>query len=308
MTHSGDIVCSDIGKVFSTGKVALSSVDLSIPANGIFALIGRNGAGKTTLTRILSTLLEPSSGKATIEGLDVMEDAKILRERMSVVPQEGRAVQWMTPLQSVSSYLLWRGMTFKESREKGSEALAQVGLADVSDRLNRTLSGGMKRKVLVAMVIAAGSDYIFLDEPTTGLDPISRQEIWSLMTDLAKDRFIFLTTHYLEEAEMVADRIGILDGGRLLALGSMDELRRRIRHQYSVKVPKGIDLPEVDGTVLDRRDGQVQIMTTQEEALRLSRTLIERKVQFSLNPIDLDDIFSDVVGGGTLNDDQDGGK
>ena len=308
MVHDGEIVCSDIGKVFSTGKKALTSVDFSIPANGIFALIGRNGAGKTTLTRILSTLLEPSSGKATIEGLDVMSDAKQLRERMSVVPQEGRAVQWMTPLQSVSSYLLWRGMTYRESRTKGSEALAHVGLADVANKLNRTLSGGMKRKVLVAMVIAAESEYIFLDEPTTGLDPISRQEIWNLMTDLSKDRFIFLTTHYLEEAEMVADRIGILESGRLLALGSMDDLRKRVRHQYSVKAPKGVELPEVEGEVLVRKDGQVQIMTTQEEALHLSRILIEKKAQFSLNPIDLDDIFSVVVGGGTLNDDEGGGK
>jgi ABC-2 type transport system ATP-binding protein len=308
MVRDGEIVCSDIGKVFSTGKKALISVDFSIPANGIFALIGRNGAGKTTLTRILSTLLEPSSGKATIEGLDVMSDAKQLRERMSVVPQEGRAVQWMTPLQSVSSYLLWRGMTYRESRTKGSEALAQVGLADVANKLNRTLSGGMKRKVLVAMVIAAESEYIFLDEPTTGLDPISRQEIWNLMTDLSKDRFIFLTTHYLEEAEMVADRIGILESGRLLALGSMDDLRKRVRHQYSVKAPKGVELPEVEGEVLVRKDGQVQIMTTQEEALHLSRILIEKKAQFSLNPIDLDDIFSVVVGGGTLNDDEGGGK
>jgi ABC-2 type transport system ATP-binding protein len=308
MVHDGEIICSDIGKVFSTGKKALTSVDFSIPANGIFALIGRNGAGKTTLTRILSTLLEPSSGKATIEGLDVMADAKKLRERMSVVPQEGRAVQWMTPLQSVSSYLLWRGMTYKESRTKGSEALAQVGLADVANKLNRTLSGGMKRKVLVAMVIAAESEYIFLDEPTTGLDPISRQEIWNLMTDLSKDRFIFLTTHYLEEAEMVADRIGILDSGRLLALGSMDDLRKRIKHQYSVKAPKGVELPDVEGEVLVRKDGQVQIMTTQEEALRLSGILIEKKAQFSLNPVDLDDIFSVVVGGGTLKDDLGGGK
>jgi ABC-2 type transport system ATP-binding protein len=304
MEKNSEIVCTDIGKVFSNGKVALSSVNFSIPANGIFALIGRNGAGKTTLTRVLSTLLEPSSGKATIDGLDVMADAKLLRERMSVVPQEGRAVQWMSPLQSVSSYLLWRGMSYRESRSKAAEALAQVGLGDVADRLNRTLSGGMKRKVLVAMVIAAESEFIFLDEPTTGLDPISRQEIWNLMTDLSKDHFIFLTTHYLEEAEMVADRIGILDDGKLLALGSMDDLRKNIKHQYSVKVPKGVDLPKVEGKVLVRKDGQVQILTTQDEAQRLSRILIDRKAQFSLNPVNLDDIFTDAVGGATLNGDE----
>jgi ABC-2 type transport system ATP-binding protein len=301
MAHPGEIVCADIGKVFDTGKRALSSVNFTIPASGIFALIGRNGAGKTTLTRILSTLLEPTSGGATIDGLDIMEDAKRLRERMAVVPQEGRAVHWMTPMQSISSYLLWRGVSYRESRIRAKEALAQVGLSEVADRLNRRLSGGMKRKVLAAMVIASDAQFIFLDEPSTGLDPISRQELWNLMTELGKDRFIFLTTHYLEEAEMVADRIGILDDGKLLALGSMDELRMNIKHQYSVKVQKGVELPEVEGKVLARRDGQTQIMTTQDEALRLSRMLIEKKVQFSLNPINLDDIFSDVVGGGTLN-------
>ena len=98
MAHSGEIVCADIGKVFDNGKQALSSVNFTIPASGIFALIGRNGAGKTTLTRILSTLLEPTLGKATIYGLDVMADANKLRERMAVVPQEGRTVAWMTPV------------------------------------------------------------------------------------------------------------------------------------------------------------------------------------------------------------------
>ena len=300
MAYSGEIVCANVGKVFDNGKQALSSVNFTIPASGIFALIGRNGAGKTTLTRILSTLLEPTSGRATIDGLDVMEDAKGLRERMAVVPQEGRAVHWMTPLQSISSYLLWRGVSYRESRIRAKEALAQVGLSEMADRLNRRLSGGMKRKVLAAMVIASDAQFIFLDEPSTGLDPISRQELWNLMTELGKDRFIFLTTHYLEEAEMVADRIGILDNGKLLALGSMDELRMNIKYQYSVKVQKGVELPPVEGKVLARRDGQTQIMTTQEEALRLSRILIEKKAQFSLNPINLDDIFSDAVGGATL--------
>ena len=308
MTHSGKIVCSDIGKVFETGKEALSSVDLTIPANGIFALIGRNGAGKTTLTRILSTLLEPTTGTATIDGLDVMADAKMLRERMAVVPQEGKAISWMTPLQSVSSYLMWRGMSYGESRSKARDTLAQVGLGEVVDRLNRKLSGGMKRKVLVAMVIASDSEFIFLDEPSTGLDPISRQDLWNLMTELSKERFIFLTTHYLEEAETVADRIGILDDGKLLALGSMDQLRTKIKHQYSVKVQKGVELPEVEGKVLIRRDGQVHIMTTQDEALRLSQILILRKAQFSLNPIKLDDIFYDVVGGMTLNEEETDGE
>src|SRR5208283_5680841 len=122
MSGHGGLVCDGVGKVYPNGKRALSAIDLVVPTSGIFALIGRNGAGKTTLTRILSTILEPSSGRATIDGLDVMADAKKLRERMAVVPQEGRTVAWMTPIQTVSAYLLWRGLDYRESLKRAEEA------------------------------------------------------------------------------------------------------------------------------------------------------------------------------------------
>jgi ABC-2 type transport system ATP-binding protein len=295
MSGSGDLTCERISKVYPNGKKALSAVDFSIPTSGIFALIGRNGAGKTTLTRILSTILEPSSGRATIGGLDVMADANRLRQRMAVVPQEGRTISWTTPTQMIRSYLMWRGLGYEESRVKAREAIARVGLEKHADRLNSTLSGGMKRKVLVAMVIASEAELVFLDEPSTGLDPISRQELWNLLTDLGKTRFVFLTTHYLEEAEQVADRIGILNGGSLIALGSMPELRSKLVHQYSVKAPKGTPLPQFEGETIPRRDGQVQIMTTEDAALTISKSLIERKTQFSVNPVTLDDIFHYLV-------------
>jgi ABC-2 type transport system ATP-binding protein len=296
MTYSSEITCEGITKVYGGSKMALSSVSFTIPAHGIFAVIGRNGAGKTTLARILSTLLEPSSGRATIDGLDVMADAKRLRERMAVVPQEGRTISWMTPVQTVSAYLLWRGVERKEANRRADEAVARVGLQEQSNRLNRTLSGGMKRKVLVAMVLASDSEFIFLDEPSTGLDPISRQELWKLLMGLGKDRFVFLTTHYLEEAEHVADRIGILNDGKLMALGRMEELRGRLVHQYSLKVPVGVDLRVVAGEKIDLGNGQLQVLTTQEEALRISKSLIEAKAQFSVNPVTLDDIFTYMVG------------
>ena len=296
MARTGEIQCEDISKVYGTGKQALSSVSFSIPAQGIFAVIGRNGAGKTTLTRILSTLLEPSSGRASIDGLDVMVDAKKLRERMAVVPQEGRTVAWMTPVQTVSAYLLWRGIGYRESLKRAEEAVVRVGLEKQADRLNRTLSGGMKRKVVVAMVLASDSEFIFLDEPSTGLDPISRQELWKLLIDLGKDRFVLLTTHYLEEAESVADRIGILNDGRLLTLGSMDELRRTLKHQYSLKVARGVDLKVAEGEIVTLSNGQLQVLTTQDEALEISKRLIEQRAQFSVNPVTLDDIFTYKVG------------
>jgi ABC-2 type transport system ATP-binding protein len=296
MSTTGELLCTNISKSYGGGKMALSSIDFSVPTRGIFALIGRNGAGKTTLARILATVLEPTTGRATIDGLDVMADANRLRERMSVVPQEGRTVPWMTPVQTISSYLLWRGASYREARERAREAASVVGLGDHMDRLNSTLSGGMKRKVLVAMVIASGADYIFLDEPSTGLDPISRQELWELLIDLGRKHFLFLTTHYLEEAEQVADRIGILEGGKLLALGTMDELRDRLRFQYSVRVAEGATVPEGEGTTTVGRDGQLQIMTTKDRAMRISRSLIEQDAQFAVNPVTLDDIFYHVVG------------
>lgn len=290
------MVCENLTKVYGNGKEALAEVSFTIPTRGIFALIGRNGAGKTTLTRVLSTLLEPSSGRATIDGLDVMADAAALRDRMAVVPQEGRVIPWMSPVQMITSYLLWRGIPYREAKRKARDAVDLVGIQEHADRLNRTLSGGMKRKALVAMVIASGADLIFLDEPSTGLDPISRRELWDLLIGISKDRFLFMTTHYLEEAEAIAGRIGILDGGRLLTMGTMAELRAELGRQYVLRFPAGTELPPFEGEVVVGKDGLAQVMTTEVGSHRLSKALIESGAWFSLNPVTLDDIFYRAVG------------
>jgi ABC-2 type transport system ATP-binding protein len=298
MSGPGELVSEGLTKSYGKGKLALSSVSFAVPTSGIFTLIGRNGAGKTTLTRILATLLEPTSGRASIDGLDVMADARKLRERIAVVPQEGRTVAWMTPIQTVSSYLMWRGYSYGESRKKASEALARVGIEKYADRLNRMLSGGIKRKVLVAMVLASEVRVIFLDEPSTGLDPISRRELWDLLIAIGRERFVFLTTHYLEEAEQVSNRIGILNDGRLLSMGTLDDLRKEMKYGYSVVLPKASsDLPSFVGERYVRRDGQTQIFTTEDEALAITKRLLDGGVRFSLNPVTLDDIFDYIVSG-----------
>ena len=296
MTPSGELVCRDLTKSYGRGKLALSSVSFTVPTKGIFTLIGRNGAGKTTLTRILATLLEPTSGSAEIDGLDVMKDARKLREKIAVVPQEGRTVAWMTPVQTVSAYLLWRGYGYGESKTRAAEAIAKVGIESYANRLNRLLSGGIKRKVLVAMVLASEASVIFLDEPSTGLDPISRRELWDLLIGLGQERFVFLTTHYLEEAEQVSNRIGILDGGSLLSLGTLDELRKEMKYGFSLLLPKGAQVSQsFVGEKYRRRDGRTQILTTEDQALSMTKNLVDERVQFSLNPVTLDDIFNFVV-------------
>jgi len=150
------VVCDNLTKVYGKSETkALDSVTFSLPSRGIFVLIGRNGSGKTTLVRILATELEPTSGKATINGIDVVKEARMLREMIAIVPQEARPIPWMTPKQTVLSYLLWRGFDYGEAKRKAYLALERLGLAQSSNALNRSLSGGMRRKVMVATVLSS---------------------------------------------------------------------------------------------------------------------------------------------------------
>jgi len=164
--------------------------------------------------------------------------------------------------------------------------------------MNRRLSGGTKRKVLVATVLSSDADVIFLDEPTTGLDPISRTELWKVLTDLARDRFLILTTHYLEEAERLANCIGILHLGRLIGLGTLDQLRSAVKYQYSLMVSTAQGTPDVrDGVVTVGATGQTQILTNEDEAARISKWLAERGARFSMNKVSLEDVFFHMVRG-----------
>jgi len=292
---SQEVECDNLTKIYGNSKTkALDSVTFSLPSHGIFVLIGRNGSGKTTLVRILATELEPTSGRAAINGIDVVRDAKRLRERIAIVPQEARPIPWMTPMQTVSSYLLWRGFEYGDAKRKARQTLERLGLGESSDLLNRKLSGGMRRKVMVATVLASDAEVIFLDEPTTGLDPISRREFWEILREIGTERFTFLTTHYLEEAEQLSQKIGILDRGNLIRIGTLEELRNSVSYNYSLKIlaNPAPPLPHLQkGEVVTGTDGYVRILTVEEEAFMLSRELAKEGFKFIINPISLDDIF-----------------
>jgi ABC-2 type transport system ATP-binding protein len=297
--NSQAITCDHLIKVYGKSKTkALDCLSFSIPTRGVFVLIGRNGSGKTTLVRILATELEPTSGRVTINGIDVIKEPNRLREKIAIVPQEARTIPWMTPMQTVLSYLLWRGLDYAEAKQRASESLKRLGLMEYSNTLNRLLSGGMKRKVLVATVLSSEAEIIFLDEPTTGLDPISRREFWEILKDIGNDRFTFLTTHYLEEAEQLADEIGILDHGKLIRIGTLGDLRQSINYNYSLKLlskPSPEFLTQVKGEVVTGKDGYVRILTAEEEAFRISRELSKGGFKFTINPVSLDDIFFYLV-------------
>jgi ABC-2 type transport system ATP-binding protein len=302
---TGTLLCDSLTKVYSDskGKKALDSVSLEATSHGIFSLIGMNGAGKTTLVRILATQLAPTAGRASVDGLDIIADARKIRERIACIPQEARTIPWMTPKQTVLSYLLWRGESYGEASRKASEALAKVGLEKQENLLNRRLSGGTKRKVLVATVLSSDADIIFLDEPTTGLDPISRQELWTSLTGLAEHRFLILTTHYLEEAERLANVVGILHLGKLVGFGTLDELRSTLKYQYSLMITAETDLPAVrEGLVTRSGAGQTQILTDESEAHQISLSLLEKGAKFSMSRVSLEDIFFHLVHGSSRED------
>lgn len=293
------LTCESLTKIYSDkSRKALDSVTFSVPASGIFVLIGRNGSGKTTLVRILATELTATSGSASIDGVDVMKNPEGLRQRIAIVPQEARTVPWMTPLQTVSSYLMWRGFGYSESRRRAMVALGELGIESYANALNRTLSGGNRRKVLVATVMASEAEIIFLDEPTTGLDPISRREFWDLLRKVGKERFTFLTTHYLEEAEALADEIGILDRGKIIRIGTLGELRKSVPYNYALNVPFDERLkeqPAIKNGEVVKGTESYRILTTEDEAFRISRDLSKNGLKFSINPITLDDIFFYVL-------------
>jgi ABC-2 type transport system ATP-binding protein len=285
------ITCKGLSKTYDHKSYALNKVNLNFPDRGIIAMIGRNGAGKTTLIRILSTELMPSGGSAFINGIDVVNEPTKVRDIIAIVPQEARAIPWLTPRQTILCYLLYRGFGYKEASKRVKESLKKLGLEQYENKLNRLLSGGTKRKVLVATVLASEAKVIFLDEPTTGLDPISRADLWNLLNKLKKDYLIFLTTHYLEEAERLADRIGIMEKGHLLAMGSMEELRKKVGQQYSIRVMQSTKPKALSGIKTTKFEGGHQVMTSEKKAFEISTKLIHEKVKFSTNPITLEDIF-----------------
>lgn len=291
----------NISKNYGSKVFALKDVNFDIDMKGILAIIGKNGAGKTTLVRILSTQLLPTYGQAYINGIDVIKDPHRVREMIAAVPQEARAIPWLTPIQTVLSYLMWRGLSYREAKEKGKESLRMLGLGDVENEKNRKLSGGQKRKVLVATVLASEAPIIFLDEPTTGLDYLSRKELWSLLSDMKKERLIILTTHYLEEAEILGDLIGILDRGKLLELGDINSLRSKMKFPYSMKIYDSNFTADFDGIVKNVGDG-VQVFTNEKNVYQIISRLLEKKVKFSVQEVSLGNIFEFLVAGGEQNE------
>jgi ABC-2 type transport system ATP-binding protein len=218
------------GLVKRYGKVtALDGLDLTVPGGTILGLLGPNGAGKTTAVRILSTLLEPNGGSATVAGIDVVAHPDKVRERIGLSGQNAAVDEYLTGYENLEMVGRLYHLGARRSRERARELLERFELTDAGDRPAKTYSGGMRRRLDLAAALVAAPDVIFLDEPTTGLDPRSRAQMWDTIQELVRGgSTVLLTTQYMEEADRLADNVVVIDRGRMIAEGPPQELKSKI--------------------------------------------------------------------------------
>ena len=261
-SSSPAILAEDLAKSFGTTH-ALKGVSLAVPEGKVLALLGPNGAGKTTSVRILTTLSRPDRGRATVAGFDVLKYPHEVRRRIGVTGQYAALDELLTGRENLEMIGRLFRMTPADSKRRASELLERFRLTDAADRIVKGYSGGMRRRLDLAASLMAKPPVLFLDEPTTGLDPRSRLDMWALMQDLvAGGSTLLLTTQYLEEADLLADDIAVVDRGLIIAQGTADQLKAQIGgERIELTLPQGTDLHQVASLLVARFVGEVQFDT-----------------------------------------------
>lgn len=288
---------------------ALDGIDLSVPRGTVLGLLGPNGAGKTTVVRILATLLAPDAGQAWVDGYDVVTDAAAVRTRIGLTGQYASVDEKLTGRENLVLIARLLGFLRRDARARAGELLAEFGLEEAALRPVQTYSGGMRRRLDLAASLVGRPRILFLDEPTTGLDPRARLDLWNLIRQLvAEGTTVLLTTQYLEEADSLADEIVVIDQGRVIASGTSDQLKARIGGQTLVLAPEhGADLetaisvmtgivgqaPEVDGTRLRVPVSDPALVPA--VVRRLDESGIVAK-ELTLRGASLDDVFLTLTG------------
>jgi ABC-2 type transport system ATP-binding protein len=233
------------------GTAALDGVDLEVPAGTVCGLLGPNGAGKTTAVRVLTTLLAADAGRAEVAGVDVRSDPAGVRRRIGLTGQQTTVDDVLTGRENLVLWARLFHLPARAAARRADELLAQFGLTDAADRRAKTYSGGMKRRLDIASSLIQAPEVLFLDEPTTGLDPRNRGEVWTALRGLvAAGTTVLLTTQYLDEADQLADRIVVVDGGRVVAEGTPSELKSRTGgDRLEVTLRSAADVPAAAGVL-----------------------------------------------------------
>lgn len=299
----------------SFGKLAvLKGIDLEVERGTVLALLGPNGAGKTTTVRILTTLLEPDGGSAKVEGYDVVRDADKVRSVIGLTGQYAAIDEYLTGRENLHMMGRLYHLSPQDTRRRTEELLKEFELQEAANRPAKTYSGGMRRRLDLAASLIASPPVIFLDEPTTGLDPRSRLAMWDIIKQLVSNgSTILLTTQYLDEADQLADRIVVIDGGKVIAEGTADQLKQRVgkdRVEFTFERAADVvraravfdDKAQVDDkrrTISIANDGGVKQLKGLLEKLESSHVRVEA---LSLHKPTLDDVFLQLTGHGTASE------
>ena len=308
MSTEPAIEASGLEKSYGTLRV-LDEVDLEVQAGTVFALLGPNGAGKTTVVRILATLIRADAGQARVAGFDVVAERRRVRRHLSLTGQFAAVDELQTGQENLRMMGRLTGLSGRQARHRAAELLERFGLAEAGHRRVATWSGGMRRRLDLAASLVGHPSVVFLDEPTTGLDPRSRQAVWREVAGLASSGVtVFLTTQYLEEADRLADRIAVLDGGRVVADGTSAQLKEQVAGQR-------LDLVLADASAFEDVAGRLGGRAVQPDRDRLTigvatdggaaqvRALLDevdparRAVdRFAVHGATLDDVFLALTG------------
>jgi ABC-2 type transport system ATP-binding protein len=302
------------GLVKRYGKVeALTGIDLGVPPATVFGLLGPNGAGKTTAVRILTTLLHPDAGRATVVGYDVIRQAAQLRQVIGLAGQNAAIDENLTGLENLEMVGRLYHVPAAEARRRAAQLLDRFELSGAADRTAKTYSGGMRRRLDLGASLVGQPQVLFLDEPTTGLDPRSRIEMWDIIRELVKEgTTLLLTTQYMEEADRLADKIAVIDVGRVIAEGTSDELKSRVGGEVlALRVAEREQAPQAAGAVLglgpgggnvDNNTGEINVPVGSDgtgiltEAIRRLDAEGIRLADVGLRRPTLDDVFLGLTG------------
>jgi len=304
------IAVRSLERTFKGGIEAVKGIDLTVSKGEVFGFLGPNGAGKTTTVRMLCTLLPPTAGSATVAGFDVVRDAADVRRRIGVALQEIGLDPVQTGRELLELQCGLYGITGRRARERTNELLELVDLVGAADRRTKTYSGGMKRRLDLASALVHSPEVLFLDEPTTGLDPASRLTVWDEVRRInSSGATVFLTTQYLEEADKLCGRLAIIDGGRIVVEGSPEQLKAEMGHDVVTVSLEGADLvateaalvglPGLERVVAEREALALYVEDGAGSIVEIVRRLEREQIRIDAISVarpSLDDVFLQATG------------